>query len=138
MELNIINNAADVPFSFIVQDLLTGNIEKSEAKYLVYKKMRGIAAINLQDIETAISLHFNQGKLTIEQGISPDAAVVITTQSDKVMDLNMLRVRWGLPYYFDEAGRNVLGLLLSGKIKIKGLLSHPVLLTRLTIIMSVM
>jgi predicted transport protein len=137
MELNITNNAADVPFSFIVQDLLTGNIEKSEAKYVVYKKMRGIAAINLQDIETAISLHFNHGKLTIEQGVSPDSAVVITTQSDKVMDLNMLRVRWGLPYYFDEAGRNVLGLLLGGKIKIKGLLSHPVLLTRLTIIMSV-
>ena len=44
MELNITNNAADVPFSFIVQDLLTGNIEKSEAKYVVYKKMRGIAA----------------------------------------------------------------------------------------------
>ncbi|HUN53579.1 MAG TPA: hypothetical protein VMU29_00320 [Smithella sp.] len=138
MELNITNNAADVPFSFIVQDLLTGNIEKSEAKYAVYKKMRGIAAINLLDIETAISLHFNMGKLTIEPGVSPGAAVIINTQSDKVMDLNMLRVRWGLPYYFDEAGRNVLGMLISGKIKIKGLLTHPVLLTRLTIIMSVM
>jgi hypothetical protein len=47
-------------------------------------------------------------------------------------------IRRGLPYYFDKAGRRVLGLLFSGKIKIKGLLTHSVLLTRLTIIMSVM
>jgi hypothetical protein len=138
MELNITNNAADVPFSFIVLDLLTGNIGKSEAKYAAYKKMHGIATIDLPDIEAAISLHFNFGKLTIEPGVNNNAAIIIRTQADKVMDLNMLKIRWGLPYYFDEAGRKVLGLLFSGKIKIKGLFTHPVLLTRLTIIMSVM
>jgi hypothetical protein len=138
MELNITNKAAEVPFSLIVQELLTGNIEKSEAKYTVYKKMRGIAAIDLPDIEAAVSLHFCLGELTIEPGVSQDAAIIIKTSSEKVMDLNLINIRWGMPYYFDEAGRNVLGLLFSGKIKIKGLLSHPVLLTRLTIIMSVM
>lgn len=138
MELHITNHAAEVPFSFMVQELLTGNIEKSEAKYAVYKKMCGIAAIDLPDIEAAVSLHFGQGTLTIEPGISPNAAVIIRTQAAQVMDLNGLNIRWGLPYYFDEAGRKVIGLLFSGKIKIKGLLSHPVLLTRLTIIMSVM
>jgi hypothetical protein len=138
MDLNITNSAADIPFSFIVQELLTGNIEKSEAKYTTYKKMRGIAAIDLPDIEAAISLHFNLGSLTIEPGVSAAAAIIIRTSSDNVMDLNALNIRWGLPYYFDEAGRKVLGLIFSGKIKIKGLLSHPVLLTRLTLIMSVM
>ncbi|MHB8137878.1 MAG: hypothetical protein ACYDGO_05755 [Smithellaceae bacterium] len=138
MNLNITNHAEDVPFSFMVQDLLTGNIEKSESKYSNYKKMNGIAAIDLPDIETAISLHFNRGSLTIESGISPDAAVIVRTSSDKVMDLNALNIRWGLPYYFDEAGRKVLAMIFSGKIKIKGLLTHPILLTRFTIIMSVM
>jgi len=138
MELNITNHASDVPFSFIVQDLLTGNIEKSEAKYATYQKMRGIAAIDLPDIEAAISLHFHSGSLMIETGVSPDAAVVIRTSSENVMDLNALNIRWGLPYYFNEAGRKVLDLIFNGKIKIKGLLTHPVLLTRLTVIMSVM
>ncbi len=138
MELNITNHASDVPFSFIVQELLTGNIEKSEAKYATYKKMRGIAAIDLPDIEAAVSLHFTSGSLLIEAGVSPDATIVITTSSDNVMDLNTLSIRWGLPYYFDDAGRKVLDSLFSGKIKIKGLMAHPVLLTRLTIIMSVM
>jgi hypothetical protein len=138
MELNITNHASDVPFSFIVQDLLTGNIEKSEAKYAAYQKMRGIAVIDLPDIEAAISLHFRAGSLMIASGVSPDAAIVIRTSSDNVMDLNALNIRWGFPYYFDEAGRKVLGLIFSGKIKIRGLLTHPVLLTRLTMIMSVM
>jgi hypothetical protein len=138
MDLNITNHATDIPFSSIVQELLTGNIEKSEAKYAVYKKMRGIAAIDLPDIEAEISLHFCRGKLTIEPGVSQEAVIIIRTSAEKVMDLNLLTIRWGMPYYFDEAGRRVLGLLFSGKIKIKGLLSHLVFLTRLTIIMSVM
>ncbi|MFH0786094.1 MAG: hypothetical protein V2B13_00615 [Pseudomonadota bacterium] len=138
MELNITNKATEIPFSSIVQELLTGNIEKSEAKYAVYKKMRGIAAIDLPDIEAEISLHFCLGELTIEPGISREAGIIIRTSAENVMDLNLLNVRWGLPYYFDEAGRRVLGLLFSGKIKIKGFFSHLVFLTRLTIIMSVM
>ena len=100
--------------------------------------MSGIAVIDLPDIEAAISLHFQAGSLVIKPGVSPDAAIHIRTSSDNVMALNALNIRWGLPYYFDEAGRNVLGLIFSGKIKIQGLLTHPVLLTRLTIIMSVM
>lgn len=138
MELNITNNASDVPFSCIVQELLSRNIERSETKYATYKKMRGIAVIDLSDIETAISLHFNRGSLTIEPGVSPGAAIHIRTSSDQVVDLSVLNIRWGLPYYFNQAGRNVLGLIFSGKIRIKGLLTHPILLTRLTIVMSVM
>jgi hypothetical protein len=138
MELNIINHATDVPFSFIVEELLTGNIQKSPAKYAVYQKTQGIAAIDLPDMEAAISLHFQRGKLTIEAGVNQDAAIVIRTSWEYVTDLSMIKIRWGLPYYFDEAGRHVLKLLLSGKIKIKGLFSHPVLLNHFTILMSVM
>jgi hypothetical protein len=138
MNLNIINNAADVPFSNIVQELIAGNVEKSEAKQAIYKKMKGVVAIDLPDIEAAVTLIFAQGSMTIEPGITKNTAIIIKTSVDFVTDLNVINIRWGLPYYFDEAGRKVLGLIFSGKIKIKGLLTHPVLLTRLTIIMSVM
>jgi hypothetical protein len=138
MDLHIINNAADVPFSFIVQDLISGNVEKSEAKQKVYGRMKGAVAINLPDIEAAITLIFEKGKLAIEPGIVHNPAIVITTSADLVTDLNMLNIRWGLPYYFDEAGRRVLGHIMRGALKIKGMFTHPVLLTRLTIIMSVM
>lgn len=138
MGLNIVNNAADVPFSSIVQDLIAGNIEKSQAKYAVFKKMQGVTAIDLPDIEATITLIFQRGNLTIEPGIVHNPAIIIKTSSDLVTDLNMLNIRWGLPYYFDAAGRRVLGHILRGRLKIKHMFLHPVLLTRLTIIMSVM
>jgi hypothetical protein len=138
MDLHIVNNATDVPFSFIVQDLISGNVEKSAAKQKVYGKIKGVAAINLPDIEAAVTLIFEEGKLIIEPGIVHNPVIVITTSSDLATDLNMLNIRFGLPYYFDEAGRRVLGHIIHGSLKIKGMLNHPVLLTRLTIIMSVM
>jgi hypothetical protein len=138
MDLNITNKAQDLPFSFILEELIAGNIAKSPAKQNIYKKMKGIVAIDLPDIEAAVTLIFGQGKLTIEAGINGNPEIIIRTSYDLVMDLNMINIRWGLPYYFDEAGRRVLGHILSGRLKIKGMFFHPVLLTRLTIIMSVM
>jgi hypothetical protein len=138
MDLNITNKAQDLPFSSILEELIAGNIAKSPAKQNIYKKMKGIVAIDLPDIEAAVTLIFGQGKLTIEAGMNGNPDIIIRTTYDLVMDLNMINIRWGLPYYFDEAGRRVLGHILSGRLKIKGMFFHTVLLTRLTIIMSVM
>jgi hypothetical protein len=138
MEFKIVNNAQEIPFSFIVQDLLSGNINRSPAKLAVFNKTQGIAAINLSDIEAAITLIFQRGSVTIEPGISHNPAIIIKTSYELVTDLNMLNIRWGLPYYFDVAGRRVLGHLLSGRLKIKGMFTNPVLLNNFTILMSVM
>jgi hypothetical protein len=138
MDLNILNNAQDVPFSFIIEELIAGNIAKSRAKQNIYKKIKGVVAIDLPDIETAVTLIFGQGKLTIEPGINGNPAIIIKTSSDLVTDLNMLNIHFGLPYYFDAAGRRVLGHLLSGRLKINGMFKHPVLLNNFTILMSVM
>ncbi len=137
MDLNITNKAQDLPFSSIIEELIAGNVTKSPAKQNIYKKMKGVVAIDLPDIEAAVTLIFGQGKLTIEAGINGNPEIIIKTSYDLVMDLNMINIRWGLPYYFDEAGRRVLGHILSGRLKIKGMFFHTVLLTRLTIIMSV-
>ena len=106
-------------------------------KRVVYDNMRGSVAIELVDIETAVTLVFAAGKLRIEEGIVGHPEIVIRTASERVMDLNALRIVGGLPWYFDEAGRRVLGHLVSGRLKIEGLFTHPVLLTQLTKIMSV-
>ncbi len=136
--MNIINHAEEVPFSSIVQELIVGNVGQSALKQAAYEKLNGVVAIDLPDIEAAVTLIFQQGKLTIEPGITHNPAVVINTSSDTVMDLTLLNIRLGLPYYFDGAGRLVLSHLIRGRLKIKGLFSHLVLLTRFTTVMSVM
>jgi hypothetical protein len=132
------NRAEELPFAGILTDLLAANLTQRPEKRAVYQKMRGSVAIELADIETAVTLVFAAGKLRIEEGIVDCPEIVIRTTSDRVMDLNALRIVGGLPWYFDEAGLRVLGHLFSRRLKIEGLFTHPLLLTQLTKIMSVM
>jgi len=132
------NRAGEIPFAGILADLLTANLEQHPQKREVFRKMRRGVAIDLVDIETVVTLIFTEGGLRIEAGVSENPVLIIRTASDRVMDLNALRIVGGLPWYFDEAGRKVVAHLLTGRLKIVGMFAHPVLLTRLTVIMSVM
>ncbi len=137
MEEAIENRAEEVPFAGILADLLTTNLAERPEKRAAFQRMRGAVAIDLVDIGTAVTLLFDAGRLRIDAGIIGSPALVIRTSSDRVTDLNVLRIVGGLPWYFDAAGRNVISLMLSGRLQIEGMFSHPLLLTRLTKIMSV-
>ena len=59
------NRATSVPFAGILADLLTANLTQRSEKRAVYDNMRGTVAIELVDIETAVTLVFAAGKLRI-------------------------------------------------------------------------
>jgi len=132
------NRAEEIPFAGIIAELLATNLAVHPEKQAVFRRMQGAVAIDLVDIETAVTLHFGGERLRIDAGIVGIPELTIRTASDRVTDLNALRIVGGLPWYFDEAGRKVVAHLLSGRLKIEGMFGHPVLLTRLTKIMSVM
>jgi hypothetical protein len=132
------NRAEEVPFSYIIAELLSGNLQQKPKKMSTFNNMFGVVALNLPDIEAAVTLIFSGGRLRIEPGILGKPDLIITSSSENIISLNAINIKFGLPYYFDEAGMNVLKQLLNGKLKIKGMFFHPILLTRLTKIMSVM
>jgi hypothetical protein len=139
MAENIVDNRAEaVPFSCVIADLLLGNLEQQPKKMTTFHNMFGEVALNLSDIEAAVTLIFTGGRLRIEPGILGKPDLIINSSSEKIISLNAINIKFGLPYYFDEAGRNVLKQLLNGDLKIQGLFTHPLLLTRFTKIMSVM
>jgi hypothetical protein len=138
MEAFIDNRADDVPFAVILMELLTTNLTQHSEKRAAFRRMRGVVTIELADIETAVTLRFEQGRLLIQSEAAACPDLHIRTASDRVTDLNSLRIVAGLPWYFDEAGRRVISHLLAGRLKIAGMFRHPLLLTRLTKIMSVM
>ncbi len=139
MESEFIDNRArEVPFAGILADLLTENLAQHAEKRAVFLKMRGGAAIALVDIDTEVTLIFTGGRLRIETGVVENPALIIRTTSDRVMDLNAVKIVGGLPWFFDEAGRKVAAHLLTGRLKIGGMFTRPALLVRLTNIMSVM
>jgi hypothetical protein len=132
------NRAAEVPFSSVITDLLSGNLQQQPKKMTTFNNMFGEVALNLRDIEAAVTLIFAGGRLRIEPGILGKPDLIINSSSENIISLNAINIKFGLPYYFDESGRNVLRQLLNGDLKIQGLFTHPLLLTRFTKIMSVM
>ncbi len=138
MDNLIENNASETPFSFILSELIESNLTQKPEKMKTFNNLRGVIGIDLKDIDAAVTLFFQGGRLKIEQGIVGKPDLVIRTDSDKVVGLNSITIKFGLPYYFDEAGMTVLKQLMSGELKVEGMLAHPVKLTRLTKIMSVM
>ena len=131
------NRADEVPFAGILADLLRENLAQRSRTRTLFERMKGDAAIELTDIETAVTMIFDRGRLRIEPGVVGKPLIVIRTTSERVTDLNAIRIVGGLPWYGDEAGRKVLGHLCAGRLRIEGMLAHPLFLTRLTILMSV-
>jgi hypothetical protein len=132
------NRADEVPFSYVIAELLTSNLQQKPNKMKTFQNMYGVVGLNLPDIEAAITLIFAGGRVRIDPGIVGKPDLTIISSSEKIISLNAINIKFGLPYYFDEAGMNVLKQLASGELKIKGMFFHPILLTRLTKIMSVM
>ena len=132
------NRAEEGPFSYVIADLLTSNLEQRQDKMKTFRSMWGVVALNLPDIEAAITLIFAGGRVRIEPGVVGKPDLIINSSSEKIISLNAISIKFGLPYYFDEAGMNVLKQLASGELRINGMFTHPILLTKLTKIMSVM
>lgn len=132
------NNAGEVPFSYVLGELLESNVRQNPAKLKTFQSLYSIVAIDLKDIEATVTIIFKGGRATIEPGIVGKPDLIIRTDSDKIIGLNSISIKFGLPYYFDEAGMTVLKQILSGELKVEGMLSHPIKLTKLTKIMSVM
>jgi hypothetical protein len=132
------NQANEIPFSYIISELLETNLKQNPHKMRTFNNLYGIVAIDLKDIEATVTIHFSGGRATIKEGIVGTPDLIIRTDSDKVIGLNSLNIKFGLPYYLDEPGREVIKQLIKGELKVEGMLAHPFMLTRLTKIMSVM
>ena len=119
---NIIDNRAEaVPFSTVIADLLSGNLQQNPKKRSTFNSLHGAVALNLPDIEAAITLIFTGGRLRIEPGILGRPDLIIHSSSENIISLTAINLKFGLPYYFDEAGLKVLKQLWKGELKIQGL-----------------
>jgi len=121
----------------ILFDLIRQNIERRPEKINDLQRLNTTVGILANDIDVSVLLRFQNGQLIIDDKISEEPEIKITTDSETILDLSRIRIVGGLPYYFDETGRGIIKKLLSGRLKIRGLFAHPIKLTRLTRIMSV-
>lgn len=93
--------------------------------------------IEARDIQVTVGLEFKQERLTVSKGFSVKPDLHIIAGSSTILDLCLLKIKFGLPYFFDGAGSKVLKKLLTRELIIKGLFYRFFTLVKLTKIFSV-
>jgi hypothetical protein len=103
--------------------LITANVAQNPERWHDFHKLSGTSVtIEVPDIEEALTLTFAGDDLVVRNGKRGRPAVSIKADSDVVMALNLVKTGpMGIPNYFDEAGRNVVKAMLTGKLRIGGM-----------------
>ena len=97
-----------------------------------------IAVLEAPDAEVSVSVRLSPGSVTVANGDrTAHAHVRIVAGSGDLVALSAAPLRFGLPDVLRSEGRAVIGMLMRRRIRISGLLRHPVKLARLTKLLSV-
>ena len=106
-----------------------------ERKRLLSK--RSTYAIVAPDVNVAVSIRLYRGTVTVRNGIIGRPDVLVRANSDDLVGMSAVPLRFGLPDMRTKEGREVNRKLLKGQLKVKGLLRHPGKLATLNKLMSV-
>jgi hypothetical protein len=119
----------------MVGGLIEQNLERDPSRLRLLRASS--ATITVPDAGVAISVRTGPGEVEVRDGADPDAQIAITADSERLLSLTSAPLRFGLPDVLHARGRAVLGDVLSGRVRIRGLLRHPRRLARLSSLLSV-
>lgn len=121
----------------MVAGLVEANIEADPSKARIIESTRGAIQIDVPDAGATLGLKFVPGTLTIASGSVPGADVRITADSETLLSLSTVPLRFGLPDALTEDGRAVGGKLLTGALRVRGLPLGLPLMRRLHRLMNI-
>jgi len=134
----MLQQTSDNGFATMLADLIRQNLDQSPGKIKIFNSLKARVLIEARDIQTAVGLEFKQGELTISGNTITQSHLHIIADSATVLDLCLLKIKFGLPYFFDANGFKVLKKLITRQLIIKGMLRHFPTLVKLTGLFSVM
>ena len=119
----------------MIGGLIDQNLERDPTRRRLLRLSS--ATITIPDAGVAITVRTSRGGVEIRDGADPAAHVAITADSERLLGLASAPLRFGLPDPFDPRGRAVLRDVVSGRVRIRGMLMHPRRLARLSALLSV-
>ena len=136
-EIIILPEARELGLPVMLADLIRQNIQKRPDKIKPFESLEAKVLIEIPDIQTSAGLEFQRGRLILSKDIFGKPDLHILTDSTTLLDLSLLKIILGLPYFFDKNGFKVLKKILSGEIVIKGLFKNFPALINLTKVISI-
>ena len=125
-------------FASMLGGLIEANVSSRPEKEEDFDSLVARVGIFVTDIDEGVTLDFKGGKLVVHNGLKAHRTLTIRTDAETVMGLSNLKIGpFGLPVYYDQAGREVAMKLVRGRLKIDGLLPNLLTLNTVTRIFSV-
>ena len=119
----------------MVADLIEQNLARDPTRRALL--LPSVAVLDAPDADVTIFLRIDPAGVRVGDGDVPDAHLRIRSDSERLLDLTTAPLRWGFPDPLRPEGRAIVGDLLRGRIRIRGLFRHPLRLARLTKLLSV-
>jgi len=117
----------------LIEGLVRQNLGRDPSRRL---RRRDVVAIEAADAGVAVSLRSSDGTILVTDGRDPDARVVVSASSTKLLELAAAPLRFGLPDAFSRDGRALTRDLLTRRIRVRGLIRHLGTVRRLTSLLS--
>ena len=129
---------ADAPgLPDMLKELIGQNLDQHPAKLSDFLKLKIRIGLIIKDADISITLDFNKGRLTLHPGIRDLPQIIVESEADIIMALSNQTIKWGLPYYFDDTGKEIFRAIKSGRLKVKGMIPHLASMMRFSRVMSV-
>jgi len=118
--------------------LIEGNLAAHpDRERLVTEGKPATYAIVARDVDVAASIRLSPAGVAIRGGVVGRPDLLIETDSETLMSLSSVPLKFGLPDAMTKEGREINGKLLKRELRVRGLLRHPGKLARLNKLMSV-
>jgi hypothetical protein len=114
--------------------LIEQNLERDPSRARLLRP--AVASIVAPDAGVSVTLRLEPRHVVVADGVG-EAHLRIAANSAKLLELTGVPLRFGFPDALAKQGRAVLRDVLTGRIRIGGMLAHPRRLARLTMLLSV-
>lgn len=115
--------------------LIEANLETDPARSKLLRP--GLVGIVASDAGVAITMRLAPGGVTVANGIAGRPQLLIRADSETLTELSSVPLRFGLPDLRAASGRAALRKVASGRLRVKGMIRHAGLLSRLNRLLSI-
>jgi len=116
--------------------LIEGNLEAHPNREALLAKP-ATYSITAPDVDVSVSIRLAPGAVTVRNGVVGTPQISIRTNSDNLMGMSSVPLKFGLPDSMTKEGREVNKKLFKGELKVKGMWTHLGALARLNRLLSV-
>ena len=119
----------------LVADLIEQNLERAPERHGLLRP--SVVVLDAVDAEVTVFLRIEPHDVRVGDGDVPDAHLRIRGDAERLLGLTAVPLRFGYPDVFRPEGRAVVGHLLRRRIRVGGLLLHPIRVARLNELLNV-